>query len=198
MWIEVKPRTGKKETLFIFKFTSQDDLTVFIKMLQLYSSMTSDQGIKQYMLQFIGYIQKRCDGKFADNRAKLSASIFADEIAMFTDCLNRICFEYEMAHIKSFASGQPDRIIEKEPDNSEFLKKEAGYLDKIRVLTESLKQAREEAEQQKLYCAGIKNMISNNQIAFVTEQGNQAPSYVVMSYEQYKLLASRPANMVGS
>lgn len=191
MWIESKPRNGKKETLFIFKFTSTDDLNVFIKVLQLYASTSSDQGIRQYMTKFASDIQKRCDDKFADSRAKLSATVFSDEIAMFTDCLNRICFEYEMARIRSLATNQMV-LPEPEPavDVSEYLKKEARYLEDLRLMTEALTIERNNAEQRKAYDNSIKNMISHNQIAFITEQGKQQPGYVVMSVEQYNQIIS--------
>lgn len=191
MWIEPKPRNGRKETLFVFKFTSKEDLNVFIKMLQLYATTSTDQGIRQYMTKFASDIQKRCDDKFADNRAKLTAAIFCDEMATFTDCLHRICFEFEMNKIREYAVNPVPDQKEQLVDEDEFLKKESNYLDKIRALTDALMKERAAIGQRKSYDDGIKNMIAHNQIAYITEIGQQAPSYVVMSMEQYENLTKR-------
>lgn len=188
MWIEAKPRNGRKETLFIFKFTSADDLNVFLKTLQLYATTSTDPGIRQYMTKFAADIQKRCDDKFADNRAKLSAAIFYDEMATFTDCLHRICFEFEMKKIQEFALSSSLEQRQKPTNDNEFLKKESEYLDKIRILTDALMTERNQYAQRKTYDDGIKNMIAHNQIAYITENGKQVPSYVVMSMEQYQRL----------
>lgn len=189
MRIDIKPRTGRNETLFLFRFSSSSDFQVFIQILKNRIEMTSDPDLRRSLTQMILKMEKRCDEKYSNAGSKYSASIFADEMVEYLECLERICFAHEYEPNKTISVSSYH--YEEDKEIQEYLKREAMYLEKIQYQMQQIQQMQQELERKQRNELSMKQALRDNPCVFLTERGQREPAYVIMTTEQFKQIQSR-------
>lgn len=80
MYIEIKPRRGRNDRLYIFNFKGQADADGYIDNWLALAEENQFDEFKDIVLK----LKNRIDGKYATENSQLSGLLFEDESAAFT------------------------------------------------------------------------------------------------------------------
>jgi hypothetical protein len=80
MYIEIKPRRGRNDRLYIFNFKDQADADGYIDNWLALAEENQFDEFKDIVLK----LKNRIDGKYATENSQLSGLLFEDEFAAFT------------------------------------------------------------------------------------------------------------------